>query len=67
MRGRLAARMIRTILLASLLVLAVTPVAAADFCVLQVCIPPEEPPHCHMWDACGPPPCDSCDNGPSRG
>jgi hypothetical protein len=58
--------MIRTLLLASVLALCFAPVAAADVCVAGICIPPEEPPRCHIWDACGPPPCDSCDNAPAR-
>ena len=61
-----SARMIRTLLLLSIAMMALTPGAAADVCVLQVCIPPEAPPECHRWDACGAPPCTSCDEGPSR-
>lgn len=51
--------MIRTILIASLLLFALAPVAEAETCVFGVCVPVDQPPHCHVWDPCGPPPCDA--------
>lgn len=54
------APMLRIVLVSSLLLLA-APTAMAHLCLGHACVEvPNQPPHCHMWDACGADPCDPC-------